>query len=182
VLLGEGNPTTLIEAKNIFRGFSSDYTKAKNLFKQFRENQIYLLKKKFTGVELSEQIQMFDKRNLAYFEGNVGNVRLSSSEIKVSGSQFVGEKMFDAYKIDKGGGIGTEGAWSREIDTEYVGLSEIARKYGAKKGAIFPDVEGKIVISSELPYCISCQGVIQDFANMFPKVKIYLVDGLKNAK
>ena len=41
--------------------------------------------------------------------------------------------MFDSYKVDKKGNIGTEGAWNREFDTEYVGLSEIARKLGGKK-------------------------------------------------
>jgi hypothetical protein len=87
--------------------------------------------------------------------------------------------MFDSYKVDKKGNIGTEGAWNREFDTEYVGLSEIARKLGGKKGKVFPDVKGEITIASELNYCISCQGVIQDFSNMFPNVKIYLVDGLK---
>ena len=31
----------------------------------------------------------------------------------------------------------------------------------------------------ELPYCMSCQGVIQDFSTMFTNVKIILIDGLK---
>lgn len=45
-----------------------------------------------------------------------------------------------------------------------------------------PNINGQITIASELPYCISCQGVIQDFATMFPNVKVYLVDGIKNMK
>ncbi|MFK7033402.1 deaminase domain-containing protein [Flavobacterium oreochromis] len=177
-----GKPTSLMEGKNVFRGFSSDYAKAKITFKQFREGRLYELKKQFSGQQLLEQIQQFDKRNLAYFEGKIDNVDLDSNDIKISGSKYEGEPIFDAYKVDKDGGVGTEGAWSREFDTEYVGLSEIARKLGGKKGQKFHNVKGQITIASELPYCISCQGVIQDFATMFPNVKVYLVDGIKAIK
>ncbi|RRJ86700.1 hypothetical protein EG240_15880 [Paenimyroides tangerinum] len=86
------------------------------------------------------------------------------------------------YKVDKKGHINSSGAWSREFDSEYVGLIEIAQKLGEKKEHKFPNVKGKITIASELPYCISYQGVIQDFASMFPNVEIYLVDGIKNLK
>ncbi|WP_290124641.1 deaminase domain-containing protein [Capnocytophaga ochracea] len=34
-------------------------------------------------------------------------------------------------------------------------------------------------IISELPYCNSCTGVIQQFNEMFPNVKITLIDGVK---
>ncbi|WP_370687412.1 deaminase domain-containing protein [Fulvivirga maritima] len=90
--------------------------------------------------------------------------------------------MFDFYKVDRSGGVDTDGAWSREFDTEYVGLSEIANRLKAKKGQVYPEITGEISIASELPYCVSCQGVIQDFATMFPNVDIYLIDGLKNVK
>lgn len=175
-------PTPLVEGENIFRGYASDYSKAKTQFKQFRENTIYELRRKYSGNELLEEIQKFDKRNLAYFEGKIGNVQVTSNEVKISGNKFDGEPIFDSYKIDKQSNINTDGAWSREFDTEYVGLSEIAQKLGGKKGVILHEVKGEITIASELTYCISCQGVIQDFANMFPNVKINLVDGIKNIK
>ncbi|WP_264529646.1 deaminase domain-containing protein [Flavobacterium sp. N502540] len=175
-------PTPLNEGKNIFRGYASDYLKAKTRFKQFRENNIYELRKKYSGNELLEEIQKFDKRNLAYFDGKIDNLYITSTDVKISGNKFDGEPIFDSYKIDKQSNINTDSAWSREFDTEYVGLSEIAQKLGGKKGAILPKVKGEITIASELPYCISCQGVIQDFANMFPNVKINLVDGIKNIK
>ncbi|MFH6990747.1 deaminase domain-containing protein [Flavobacterium collinsii] len=175
-------PTPLNEGKNIFRGYASDYLKAKTRFKQFRENTIYELRKKYSGNELLEEIQKFDKRNLAYFDGKIDNLYITSSDVKISGNKFDGEPIFDSYKIDKQSTINTDTAWSREFDTEYVGLSEIAQKLGGKKGTILSKVKGEITIASELPYCISCQGVIQDFANMFPNVKINLVDGIKNIK
>ncbi|CAA9200783.1 deaminase domain-containing protein [Flavobacterium collinsii] len=175
-------PTPLNEGKNIFKGYASDYLKAKTRFKQFRENTIYELRKKYSGNELLEEIQKFDKRNLAYFDGKIDNLYITSSDVKISGNKFDGEPIFDSYKIDKQSNINTDTAWSREFDTEYVGLSEIAQKLGGKKGTILSKVKGEITIASELPYCISCQGVIQDFANMFPNVKINLVDGIKNIK
>ncbi|WP_258929484.1 hypothetical protein [Flavobacterium davisii] len=139
-----GKPTSLMEGKNVFRGFSSDYAKAKITFKQFREGRLYELKKQFSGQQLLEQIQQFDKRNLAYFEGKIDNVNLDSNDIKISGSKYEGESIFDAYKVDKDGGIGTDGAWSREFDTEYVGLSEIAGKLGGKKDKSFLVLKGRL--------------------------------------
>ncbi|AOC93255.1 Fibronectin type III domain protein [Flavobacterium anhuiense] len=177
-----GKPSKLMEDRNVFRGFAADYSKAKKSFKEFREGQIYELKKKYSGEELLEKIQQFDKRNLAYFDGKIDNVTLDSNNIKISGDKYKNEQIFDSYKVDKEGNIDTDGAWSREFDTEYVGLSEIAHKLGAKKGKVYPHIEGNITIASELPYCLSCQGVIQDFATMFPNVKVYLVDGIKNMK
>lgn len=175
-------PTKLVEGKNIFRGFAIDYSKPKITFKQFREGRIYELRKKYSGAELIEEIQKFDKRNLAYFDGKISNLKLDPIEIKISGNKYEGEAIFDAYKVDGSGNIGTEGAWSREFDTEYVGLSEIANKLGGKKGKVFPKIKGEMTIASELPYCVYCQGVIQYFADMFPNVKIYLVDGIKTIK
>jgi hypothetical protein len=175
-------PTLLIEGKNIFRGYASDYSKAKNIFDQFRENYTYELRKVFSGDQLAERIEAFDKRNLAYFEGQIDNIKLNSSDVKISGNTYTGEKIFDAYKVDKYGNVNSEAAWSREFDTEYVGLSEIAQKLGGKKGQVLKNVKGDIYVASELPYCISCQGVIQDFANMFPNVNIFLIDGLKSVK
>ncbi|GET46533.1 deaminase domain-containing protein [Capnocytophaga felis] len=172
-------PTQLVEGKNIFRGFVADYSKAKSLFKKFRENKIYELKKQFSGAKLLEEIQKFNRKNLAYFEGKIEGFDFKSSDIKISGNKYKGEKIFESYKVNKQGGIDAEGAWSREFDTEYVGLSEIAKKLGGKKGQVFENIKGEITIASELPYCVSCQGVIQDFANMFPNVKINLVDGVK---
>ncbi|TPN89228.1 hypothetical protein FHK87_03100 [Aquimarina algicola] len=96
-----------------------------------------------------------------------------------SGDEFEGNPIFDTYKVDKQGNIDVDGAWSREWDTEYVMLSEIAQSKGAVKGGVYPKVKGEIIISSELPYCVSCQGVIQDFSDMFPNLDVILIDGLR---
>ena len=50
------------------------------------------------------------------------------------------------------------------------------QKIGSKYN---PDIKGKIKIISELEYCKSCTGIIQQFNEMFPNVKITLIDGVK---
>lgn len=58
-------------------------------------------------------------------------------------------------------------------------LNNLAKDLGAEKGKIYSHIRGEIKIISELPYCSSCQGVIQQFNEMFPNVKLILVDGIK---
>ncbi|GHT71755.1 hypothetical protein AGMMS50239_41020 [Bacteroidia bacterium] len=36
-----------------------------------------------------------------------------------------------------------------------------------------------VKIISENPYCASCQGIIQQFNEMYPNIKLILVDGIK---
>jgi hypothetical protein len=171
-------PTRLVEGKNIFRASSQEYSLAKKSFKEYREGIIYEQSKILSGDDLTAFMNEFNGKNLAKVEGQLDGVSLNT-DMRISGERFKGEQIFDSYKVDKTGGINTDGAWSREWDTEYVMLSEIAKSKGAVKGGVYPNVTGEIKIISELPYCVSCQGVIQDFSNMFPKVDIILIDALK---
>jgi len=41
------------------------------------------------------------------------------------------------------------------------------------------NVTGEIKIVSENVYCPSCEGIIQQFYIMFPKIKIIIIDGAK---
>lgn len=50
---------------------------------------------------------------------------------------------------------------------------------GGKVGNTYPNIKGEIKIISELPYCDSCTGVIQQFNEMFPNIKLILIDGVK---
>lgn len=47
------------------------------------------------------------------------------------------------------------------------------------KRAIFVSEKGELKIVSERAYCPSCQGVIQQFNEMFPNVKLILIDNIK---
>lgn len=50
---------------------------------------------------------------------------------------------------------------------------------GGTSGNIYPNIAGELKIVSENPYCASCTGVIQQFHEMFPNIKLILVDGAK---
>ncbi|MFJ1327569.1 deaminase domain-containing protein [Capnocytophaga canimorsus] len=58
-------------------------------------------------------------------------------------------------------------------------LNKLAKDLGAEKGKIYAHITGELKIVSERVYCASCQGVIQQFNEMFPNVKLILVDGVK---
>ena len=81
-------------------------------------------------------------------------------------------QIFKAIKIEGKGGR----RWLRNIDSEYKMLNKLAEDLGGKYN---PNIKGEIKIISELPYCNSCTGVIQQFNEMFPNVKIILIDGVK---
>jgi len=181
-LLGETDsiPSRLVEGQNIYRGSSKEYSLAKKHLKEYEQGEIYKINKMNIPNEAKiKMIADLQRKNKAYIEGSIENLKFNKSDIRKSGQEYNGEQTFEAYKVDKEGGINTPNAWLRNEDTEYVMLSEIAEQLGAKKGGIYPEIKGEITIVSELPYCISCQGVIQDFSKMFPNVKINLIDNLK---
>ncbi|THV61523.1 hypothetical protein EZV76_04120 [Flagellimonas alvinocaridis] len=84
-------------------------------------------------------------------------------------------QIFTAIKVDGGGGR----SWLRNTDSEYKMLNKLANDLGGSPGAVMPKVTGELKIVSELEYCSSCQGVIQQFNEMFPNIKLILVDGAK---
>jgi hypothetical protein len=181
-LLGETDnlPSKLVEDQNIYRGSSKEYSLAKKHLNEYITGEIYKIKKMNIPEEAKlEMIADLQRKNKAYIEDNIEKIKFDRLNIRKSSEKYRGEQIFEAYKVDKDGGINTSGAWLRDRDTEYVMLSEIAKQLGAKKGVIYPEIKGEITIVSELPYCMSCQGVIKDFSKMFPNVKINLIDNLK---
>jgi hypothetical protein len=70
-------------------------------------------------------------------------------------------------------------AWLRITDSEYRMLNNLASDLGGKSGNTYSAIQGELKIVSENPYCISCQGIIQQFNEMFPNVKLILIDGVK---
>jgi SMC interacting uncharacterized protein involved in chromosome segregation len=59
------------------------------------------------------------------------------------------------------------------------GCESLADDLDAKIGNKYPNITGELKIVSENHYCQSCQGVIQQFNEMFPNVKLILIDGAK---
>lgn len=79
-------------------------------------------------------------------------------------------QIFDATEV---------GGWVRNTDSEFKMLNKLADDLGGVKGQSYPDVNGTLKIVSERPYCASCQGVIQQFNEMFPNIELILVDGVR---
>lgn len=71
---------------------------------------------------------------------------------------------------------------SKEKVVEYLSSKEgreAIKKLGAEKGKVYKDIIGELKIISERAYCPSCQGVIQQFNEMFPNIKLILIDNVK---
>ena len=58
-------------------------------------------------------------------------------------------------------------------------LNRLANELGAEKGRVYGKMQGELKIISELEYCKSCIRIIQQFNEMFPNIKLILVDGVK---
>ena len=66
--------------------------------------------------------------------------------------------------------IDGEGAWLRDVDTEYKILSDIQSRLGNNF-----EVAGSIKLYTELEPCFSCRSVIEQFKKMYPNIKIEIV-------
>lgn len=82
--------------------------------------------------------------------------------------------IFDAIEAS-----GSKGTWLRITDSEYRMLNDLAKELKGVKGESYPQIVGRLKIVSENPYCKSCQGVIQQFSDMFPNIEITLIDGVR---
>ena len=58
-------------------------------------------------------------------------------------------------------------------------LNRLANELGAEKWRVYEKMQGELKIISELEYCKSCTGIIQQFNEMFPNIMLILVDGVK---
>jgi hypothetical protein len=113
--------------------------------------------------------------NYGYIEGNIPGVTIDNKMWR-SGSVLEGEpQIFEAIEVQGANG----GSWLRNTDSEYKMLNDLADKLGGVKGQVKSDVTGTLKIVSENPYCTSCQGVIQQFSDMFPNIEIKLIDGVR---
>lgn len=115
--------------------------------------------------------------NLGYLEDNIQGVTLDKNKMWESVSLPDARKeihIFDAIEA-----TGSSGTWLRITDSEYRMLNDLAQKLGGVKGKSFPEITGTLKIVSENPYCTSCQGVIQQFSEMFPNIEIKLIDGIR---
>jgi hypothetical protein len=114
--------------------------------------------------------------NYGYLEGTVNGVTVDNKMWRSGQADLMIEpQIFDAIPVTGNNG----GTWLRNTDSEYKMLNKLADDLGGVNGNTYPNVIGEFKIVSENPYCSSCQGIIQQFHDMFPNVKLILVDGAK---
>jgi hypothetical protein len=101
-------------------------------------------------------------------EGTVGESIGVSGRKSPSGTAPVPEnRFFTTYEV---------GGYSREFDTEVKILEEIAHKFANQPGT-YNNIRGQVNLFSERPPCESCQGVIQQFQQMFPNIQVIVNSG-----
>ncbi len=105
-----------------------------------------------------------NKRNVAFAEGHVGGKSIGEI-VGVSGKNTPGAIM-PSDRIFKTG----IDEFDRAFDAEVFVLENLTRK-------LKPGDSGTIKLVSELPFCDSCSDVIRQFREMFPNIRLILIDG-----
>lgn len=170
-------PNDLNVGGSVVRGTQAQFDAEKARFKAYREAQ-----KPPEGVSnrrVRDWVWTQKRKNLGSVKGRVGNHEYEGN-IESSGNQeSVHTPIFRSFKTNSNDELYSPDSWLRKTDTEYKMLTQIAKDQGAVMGKVYRNVKGEITIVSENPYCVSCQGVIQDFSRMFPNVKVTLIDGVR---
>lgn len=144
-------------AANIFEATVEEIAEAKNKIKNYR-----------TANNLKG-------KNIGYIDGSIGGKTMENKMWR-SGSVAEGEpQIFKAIEVEGANG----GTWLRNTDSEYKMLNNLANDLGGVSGGKYPNIIGELKIISELPYCASCTGIIQQFNEMYPNVKLILIDGAR---
>ncbi|MCS3799154.1 deaminase domain-containing protein [Niastella sp. OAS944] len=116
--------------------------------------------------------------NHAYMTGKINGVDADVKPVWSSGAVAIGEpQIFNALEV-----VGKDGnKFLRNVCSEYKMLNWLAKqlKADAKLGKVYSDVRGELKIVSEFDYCKSCRNIIEQFNEMFPNIKLVLVNGAK---
>lgn len=115
--------------------------------------------------------------NYGYLDGSVSGASIDNNRMWRSVS--LEDARNEIHIFEAIDAPGTTGEWLRITDSEYRMLNNLANDLGAERGGVYPLISGRLKIISENPYCLSCQGVIQQFNEMFPNIELILVDGVK---
>ena len=114
--------------------------------------------------------------NLGYLEGTVNGKTVDNKMWRSGEAKPEREpQIFKALEVEGSSGS----TWLRNTDSEYKMLNNLADDLGGKAVNVYPNISGELKIISENPYCKSCQGIIQQFNEMFPNIKLILIDGAK---
>jgi hypothetical protein len=113
--------------------------------------------------------------NYGYLNGQVNGKKINN-KLWASGDVLENEpQIFNAISVQGSGGT----SWIRNTDSEYKMLNQLAADLGGVKGQKYTNITGELKIVSENTFCASCKGVIQQFNEMFPNIKLIIVNGAK---
>lgn len=115
-----------------------------------------------------------DRANYGYLEGIVNGQSIDNKIIRSSKPKAGEPEIFRAIEVEGSNGK----SWLRNTDSEYKMLNKLADDLGGVSGNKYPNITGEIKIISENPYCKSCQGILHQFSEMYPNIKLILVDGI----
>ena len=127
-----------------------------------------------------------NKGNFGYSEVNIegidktqyfahSSIQTEIPSVKGSGISVKSESSpFKTTEVNGDNIVNGEGAWLRDVDTEYKILSDIQSRLGDNYAA-----SGSIKLYTELEPCPSCQSVIEQFKQMYPNIDIEVVYSVK---
>jgi hypothetical protein len=116
-----------------------------------------------------------DAGNFGYVRGNINGKDYDIVKASGEANVLIEPQIFETIEVAGKDGV----RYLRNTDSEYKMLNDLADKLGGAKGVVKNDISGELKIVSELQFCTSCRGVIQQFNEMFPNIKIVLVNGAR---
>ena len=124
------------------------------------------------GVSISD-IHGVEKEIKAYSKYN--NIISVNNISGYACERLQGERIYKTLFVNSQNQINTVNAYDRSVDTESKILEEIAHKLGYNKFKVDESVTGTIYIFTERKPCLSCEGVINKFKEMFPNIKLFII-------
>ncbi|CAM1344491.1 RHS repeat-associated core domain-containing protein [Tenacibaculum amylolyticum] len=178
----------LLQAEKSVAKASKGLSKAEKKAAQLARKEAELAKKaaaqaevdRFPSIE-GRKVKQFkldnkvsNKRNFATLEGKLGDKNISLNSVSgekglVKGTVPVPAEGTRSFTTTFVGGT------NRAFDTEVKLLEHLDSQIESN---IYPN-KGSIQITSELPYCSSCRGVINQFESKYPGIKVYKMDGIE---
>lgn len=113
--------------------------------------------------------------NYGYLEGEINGKILENKMWRSGKVEAVEPQIFIAKEVRGASGR----SWLRNTDSEYKMLNKLANDLDGHFGEVYLNVRGELKIVSENPFCESCQEVIFQFNQMYPNIKLILINGAK---
>ncbi|CAI2767618.1 deaminase domain-containing protein [Flavobacterium collinsii] len=112
--------------------------------------------------------------NYGYLSGTVNGEDLNNRLWRSGAALKEEPQIFKAIEAGK-----ENEKYLRNTDSEYKMLNALAFKLKGVPDQQYPNIKGQIKIVSELDFCSSCRGVIKQFNDMFPGIKLIIINGAR---